>query len=357
MILLKKGGMALAFSKVLKVGSKVIKVSADIQNTVKTVEESLEHNEFGDVANEEKKAFHSTKRKFTRKKRKGKISFPPIPQPETENKEELYEWMYKESTNILSQLRENIKETCELTPPYRGITFRISDDVLVFKVPSDLGDQWEYFKDCVVLESFALQSRLEKLNKYNFDHEELKRIRAAKEKVKSLSHPQSNFSLANRFYKTDKVLAAYFSREALMKLLFQFTTEEEFEKVMIDHVQQKIDSDMAEVNKKIFNLIIKKAILYEKDRFFYCDLISPTIEVNTLLHYFPRTTFDQLKLESIRCLFFSPAQFSFLQIDPKSWKYESYTASCIFQRASLEAVLAPTQWLQHIDYEHTSAKC
>ena len=238
--------MALAFSKVLRFGGKVIKVVADFQDTVKTGKESLditknEADDVGDVIDEGKKAFHSTKRKFKRKKRNGHTSFSPIPQPETVNKEDMYEWIYKESTNIFSQLRENIKETCELNPQYRSIKFRIYDDMLVFNVPSDLGDDWEYFKDSVVLESFALQSRLEKLNQYNFDNEDLKRITEAKEKVKSLSHPPSNISLANRFYKTDKLLAAYFSREALMKLLFKFTTEEEYEKVMIDSIQKKMD--------------------------------------------------------------------------------------------------------------------
>lgn len=231
----------MAFSKVLKFGGKVMKVVTDLQDTVKTGKENLGKSEVtvdevGDVADE-----GTAKRKFTRKKRKGTASFSPIPQPETENKEEIYEWIYQESTNIFSQLRENIKEACELNPQYSSIKFRIYDDTLIFHVPSDAGDNWGYFKDFVLIESFALQYRLEKLNKYNFDHEDLKRITEAKEKVKSLSHPPSNMSLANRFYKTDKLLAAYFSRESLMKLLFKFTTEEEYEKVMINNVQKKMD--------------------------------------------------------------------------------------------------------------------
>jgi hypothetical protein len=234
----------LAFSKVLKFGGKVIKVVADFQETDKIGKENLDAiktavDEVGYVRDEGKNPLHSTMRKFTHKKRKGHLSFPPIPQPETENNEELFEWIYKESMNIFSQLRENIKETCELNPQYRRIKFRIYDDMLIFHVPSDLGDDWGYFKDNVLLESFALQSRLEKLNRYHFNNEELNRITEAKEKVKSLSHPPSNFSLANRFYKTDKLLAAYFSRESLMKLLFKFTTEEEYEKVMIN--QRQID--------------------------------------------------------------------------------------------------------------------
>lgn len=239
-------GWQLAFSKVLKFGGKVIKVLADFQDTVKSEKENLdatktEVDEVRDVRDEGRNPFHSTMRKFTRKKRKGHLNFPPIPQPETENKEEIYEWIYNECTNILSQLRENIKETCEHNPQYRRIKFRIYDDMLIFHVPSDFGDDWGYFKDYVQLESFALQSRLEKLNKYNFDHEDLKRISEAKEKVKSLCYPPSNFSLANRFYKTDKLLAAYFSRESLMKLLFKFTTEEEYEKVIVTNSQKQID--------------------------------------------------------------------------------------------------------------------
>lgn len=239
-------GLQLAFSKVLKFGGKVIKVVADFQDTVKTGNENLDQtkmaaDEVGDVRDTGRNPFHSTLRKFTRKKRKGYLSFSPIPQPETENKEEIYDWIYKECTNIYSQLRENIKETCELNPQYRKIKFRIHDDMLIFRTPSDLGDDWGYFKDYVQLESFALQSHLEKINKYNFDNEESKRITEAKEKVKSLCHPPSNFSLANRFYNTDKLLAAYFSRESLMKLLFKFTTEEEYEKVMVHNSQKQID--------------------------------------------------------------------------------------------------------------------
>jgi hypothetical protein len=258
----KKGGVALAFSKVLRFGSKVMKVAAGFQDTVKTGKESAdttknEANDAGDVTDEGKKAFHSTKSKFMRKKRNGHTSFPPIAQPETVNKEEIYEWIYQESTNIFSQLRENIKETCELNPQYRSISFRICDDMLVFKVPSDLGNDWEYFKDSVVLESFALQPRLEKLNKYNFDHEDLTRITEAKDKVKSLSHPPSNISLANRFYKTEKLLAAYFFREALKKFLSTFTTEAEYEKVRIGHIQKKMDSDKTwrSLQEKINNII------------------------------------------------------------------------------------------------------
>jgi transposase-like protein len=239
-------GWQVAFSKVLKFGGKVMKVVTDFQDTVKTGKENLDQtkmaaDDIGDVRVQGRNPIHSTMSKLTRKKRKGHLNFSPIPQPETENKEEIYEWIYKECTNIFSQLRENIKETCELNPQYRKIKFRIFDDMLIFHVPSDLGDDWGYFKDYVQLESFALQSRLEKLNKYNFDHEDLKRITEAKEKVKSLCHPPSNFSLANRFYKTDKLLAAYFSRESLMKLLFRFTTEEEYEKRMIHNSQTKMD--------------------------------------------------------------------------------------------------------------------
>jgi hypothetical protein len=239
-------GWQLAFSKVLKFGGKVIKVVTDFQDTVKTGKENLDKtkiaaDEVGDVPDGEWNPIYSTKRKFTRKKRKGTTKFSPIPQPETENKEEIYEWIYKECMNIFSQLHENIKETCELNSQYRRIKFRIYDDTLIFNVPSDIGDDWGYFKDYVLLESFALQSRLEKLNKYNFDNEDLKRISEAKEKVKSLSYPPSNISLAHRFYKTDKLLTAYFSRESLMKLLFKFTTEEEYEKVMINNIQKKMD--------------------------------------------------------------------------------------------------------------------
>ncbi|PYZ94913.1 hypothetical protein CR194_05160 [Salipaludibacillus keqinensis] len=151
-----------------------------------------------------------------------------IAKPITDNKEEIYEWMYYESANIHHLLINSIYEINE-NP---CIPFRVQEkkDRLYFYV-AHLSD-WKKFKNSLLFETFTLKPRLEMLNKYIFDELDMKRINDSKELVNRLNEPKSNLELVHNFSKTDKLLRAYYYREFLNEFLFKFIRTKTLEEVL-----------------------------------------------------------------------------------------------------------------------------
>lgn len=67
-----------------------------------------------------------------------------------------------------------------------------------------------------------MEPRLEKLNDYNFDEQDMKRVNDSKELLNRLKEPKSNLEMAHYFKVKDNLLAAYYYRVSLNILLFEF---------------------------------------------------------------------------------------------------------------------------------------
>ncbi|MGZ4160564.1 MAG: hypothetical protein ACXVNF_07195 [Neobacillus sp.] len=153
---------------------------------------------------------------------KHKDPYPVIEKPTTDNKADIFNWIYKESRNIHSLLCDKLWELTGLSAEYPNIWFRVkkNKDKLFFSV--NHLSEWKQFEGRLLLETFSLEPRLEKLNKYEFDEEDMKRINKSIERNNGLNEPKSNLEMAHYFDGTDKLLAAYYYREFLNIFLFKF---------------------------------------------------------------------------------------------------------------------------------------
>lgn len=194
----------------------------DVDKTLTVMDETITSGK--QVVNKANDLFYRMNRN---KNKPDKIPNEIIVKPITNNKEEIYEWMYYESASIHNLLVDSIYKINE--KPCIPFRVDVSKDKLLFYV-THLSD-WKKFKDSLLIETFTLKPRLEKLNEYNFDEQDMKRINDSKELVNGLNAPKSNLELVRIFNKTDKLLRAYYYREFLNEFLFKFLRTKTIEEV------------------------------------------------------------------------------------------------------------------------------
>jgi hypothetical protein len=160
--------------------------------------------------------------------------------------------LINESKNIHGLLFDNLRALTGGTAKHPNIQFWVegNKDKLFFSV-HNLSD-WKKFKDCLLFETFSLKPRLEKLQEYKFDEEDMKRINDSIELVNRFNEPKSNLEMAHSFSKTDKLLAAYYYREFLNIFLFEFLRTKTIEEMTPEEREAR-----REALEKSYNEILK----------------------------------------------------------------------------------------------------
>lgn len=230
------------------------KIIRTIKEHVSGVDTTI--TEIKETVKEGKKVVSSVQRIITNKKVQNEEPYSIIPKPTTNNKAEIYNWIYNESKNIHGLLFDNLWELTRSTAKHPNIRFWVegNKDKLFFSV-DDLSD-WKRFKDCLLFETFSLKPRLEKLQEYTFDEEDMKRINDSIELVNRFNEPKSNLEMAHSFYETDKMLAAYYYREFLNIFLFEFLRTKTIDEMTSEEREARIE-ELEEILKKAMKSIKK----------------------------------------------------------------------------------------------------
>lgn len=243
--------------KLLKTATKTYKVVKAVKEDVQNIRKTI--TEIDETINEGKKVVSKggsfLHRMIHKKNQKDKEPYMIIEKPITDNKVEIYEWMFNESEKIKDLFIKNLRELCN-KKEIPNVDFRLdkSKDKLYFSV--DNLTTWKRIYDKLLIETFTLKPRLEKLNDYNFDEQELKRINGSKKLVNRLDEPKSNIELAHIFRDTDKLLAAYYYRESLKVLLFAFLRN----KTLEERTPEEIEEERVRL-KFEKNQVIKETVL------------------------------------------------------------------------------------------------
>lgn len=252
------------YADAAKKGYKLLKTATITYNFVKAVKVEVQNihktiTEIDETITEGKKVFskgNSLRHRMSHKKnQQDKEPYIIIEKPITDNKVEIYEWMFNESEKIEDLLIKNLREICN-KKEFPNVDFRLekSNDKLYFSV--DNLTTWKRIYDKLLIETFTLKPRLEKLNDYNFDEQEMKRINDSKKLVDRLNEPKSNLELAHIFRDTDKLLAAYYYREFLKVLLFAFLRTKTLEERTPEEIEEERVRLKLEKNK-----VIKETVL------------------------------------------------------------------------------------------------
>jgi hypothetical protein len=246
-ILIKKEGLNLNYVDAAKKGYKLIKTAEKTYKVVKAVKKNVQNihktiTEIDETITEGKKVVSKGNsylhRIIHKKNEQDKEQYVIIEKPITDNKVEIYEWMYNESEKIKDLLIKNLREFCNKKEiPKFYFKLEKSKDKLYFSV--DNLTNWKIIYDRLLIETFTLKPRLEKLNNYNFDEQEMKRINDSKKLVNRLNEPKSNLELAHMFRDTDKLLAAYYYRESLKVLLFAFLRTKTLEERTPEEIEEE----------------------------------------------------------------------------------------------------------------------
>lgn len=243
--------------KLLKTATKTYKVVKEVKEDVQNIRKTI--TEIDETINEGKKVVSKGNsflhRMIHKKNQKDKEPYMIIEKPITDNKVEIYEWMFNESEKIKDLFIKNLRELCN-KKEIPNVDFRLykSKDKLYFTV--DNLTTWKRIYDKLLIETFTLKPRLEKLNDYNFDEQEMKRINDSKKLVNRLGEPKSNIELAHIFRNTDKLLAAYYYRESLKVLLFAFLRNKTLEERTPEEIEEERVRLKLEKNK-----VIKETVL------------------------------------------------------------------------------------------------
>jgi hypothetical protein len=122
LILIKKEGLSLNYVDTAKKGYKLIKTAAKTYTVVKVVKENVQNihktiTEIDETITEGKKVVSKGNsylhRIIHKKNGQDKEQYVIIEKPITDNKVEIYEWMYNKSEKIKDLLIKNLREFCK----------------------------------------------------------------------------------------------------------------------------------------------------------------------------------------------------------------------------------------------------
>ncbi|WP_040203989.1 hypothetical protein [Neobacillus jeddahensis] len=255
-----------------KKGYKLIKTATESYKVVKAVKEKVQNidktiTEIEETITKSKNVV-SKANSFLHRKNKKKNEHDIIEKPITDNKVEIYEWMYNESEKIKELFIKNLSELCNKKEiPNIYFWEEESEDKLFFSV--DYLSNWKRFNDRLKIETFTLKPRLEKLNDYNFDEQDIKRINDSKELVNRLNEPKSNLELAQIFRDTDKLLAAYYYRESLNVLLSKFLRTKTLEEMTPEEIEDRrvrLEKEKKQVREERLKKVMEELITHVRMR-------------------------------------------------------------------------------------------
>jgi hypothetical protein len=169
---------------------------------LKTIEE---------VVTESKGLLYNSRRSFIRiiGKEKQIFGFPEIPQPISTNKQVILDWIYEECEEIFNQYMFKSNKRFNEVKDIKDIPFLLKPFTYSTKDSTDYNRHDELMK----IEAFILKPRIEKINQYQFEDEDLKRIEEALTLYNSLKIRMNYKMFSESFKYTDKLLAAYFNRK------------------------------------------------------------------------------------------------------------------------------------------------
>lgn len=129
-----------------------------------------------------------------------------IPRPKSDNKEITLSWVYEESEAIINQLLYKSSKNFNKA-------MNVQTLLKLFTYSTEKNTDYKKYQEPMEIETFILKPRIEKINEYQFEALDIKRIEEATELYKSLTTKMTYKDFADCFVQTDIVLAAYFNRE------------------------------------------------------------------------------------------------------------------------------------------------
>ncbi|MFJ5750947.1 hypothetical protein ACIP97_20555 [Peribacillus frigoritolerans] len=139
-------------------------------------------------------------------KEKDVFGYFEIPKPKSDNKEIILNWLYEESEAIINQLwyksSKNFNKAMNVPSLLKPFTYS-----------TEKNTEYKKIQELMEIETFILKSRIEKINEYQFEAIDTKRIEEAEALYKSLTTKMTYKDFGECFKQTDMVLVAHFSRE------------------------------------------------------------------------------------------------------------------------------------------------